>query len=73
MGRPSPESPYRAAVRVVAQSICCQVDGPDQEPCRMCMRGAPRLIGRFLSKLPQDQQFTPAQLADAVKRSGLDG
>jgi hypothetical protein len=66
------DSPFRAAVRIVAQSICCEVDGPDQEPCRLCLNGAPRLIDRFLSKLPQGQQFTPAQLAAAVKRSGAD-
>jgi len=70
----SPAIPgLRDGLRTVAGSICSACTGPDDEPCVDCRRDAPRLLLRFLAKLPPNHTMTPAILAAAVKAGGADG
>lgn len=69
----SPTPSCRAALRIVAQSICAECSSEADEPCRGCMRDGHVLLDRFLARLPQSESFTPATLAARLKGSGLDG
>lgn len=63
----------REGLRIVATSICVRCTGPDCDPCRDCMSGAPTLLLRFLAKLPPGQKVTIAELSAAVRVGGSDG